>query len=104
MQNVPLGKMRSLDFSSLPLDRSQLAVYYASYRHLYKVAYRSAKNPRINGTPSAGAIGTGAILALGAWATLRVIATQCRKGGLDLEKAARYGLDRKVACAPYAVS
>jgi radical SAM superfamily enzyme YgiQ (UPF0313 family) len=104
MQNVPLGRMKRNDFSSLPLDKSQLAVYYACYRHLFKVAARNAKNPRRNGTASVAGVGTGAILALGAWATLRVMANVCLRGGLDLEKAARYGADRKVTQAPFLVA
>lgn len=100
MQNVPLGRLRSRDFSSLHLDRSQLAVYYACYRHLYKVATRNAMNPRSNGTSSVLGIPTGAVLALGAWTMLRIVTLECRKGGLDMEKASTHGLNRKVAPAP----
>ena len=100
MQNVPLGRIKSRDFSSVPLNQSQLAVYYACYRHLYKVAARNAANPRGNGTFSMMGMWTGGLLALGAWAMLRTVALECKKGGLDLEKAASYGLDRKVAQAP----
>lgn len=32
-QNVPLGHLKSREFSSLRLYQSQFAVYYASYRH-----------------------------------------------------------------------
>ncbi len=104
MQNVPLGRIKSREFSSVPLDQSQLALYYACYRHLYKVAARNAMNPRSNGTSSMLGIGTGAMLALGAWAMLRVVALECKKGGLDLEKAGRYGLDRRPAQAPLIAS
>jgi radical SAM superfamily enzyme YgiQ (UPF0313 family) len=104
MQNVPLGKIKSQEFSSHVLDPSQLAVYYACYRHLYKVAYRNARSPKSNGTSSALGIGTGAVLALGAWAMLRLVTGVCKKGGLDVEKAARYGLDRKVAQTPLLAS
>jgi radical SAM superfamily enzyme YgiQ (UPF0313 family) len=100
MQNVPLGRLRSRDFSSMPLDESQLAVYYACYRHLYKVAMRNAMNPRSNGTSSMLQIGTGALLGIGAWAMMRVVGIECKKGNLDLDKAATYGLDRRVAQTP----
>ena len=100
MQNVSLGKLKSRSFGSFALDASQLAVYYACYRHLYKVASRKAMSPRSNGTSSAAGIGTGALLALGAWATLQIVSMECRKGGLDLEKAARHGLDHQVAPTP----
>jgi radical SAM superfamily enzyme YgiQ (UPF0313 family) len=104
MQNAPLGRMKGRDFSLLPLDQSQLAVYYASYRHLYKVAARNARNPRSNGTLSLTGIGTGAILALGALGMLRFVASVCKKGGLDVEKVARHGLGTRIAQAPLAES
>lgn len=100
MQNAPLGRMKGRDVSILPLDQSQLAVYYASYRHLYKVALRNARNPRSNGTSSLMGIGTGALLTLGARGMLRLVALVCRKGGLDVEKVQRYGLGTRVAQAP----
>ncbi len=104
MQNVPLGRIKSRSFSSLPLDESQLAVYYSCYRHLYKVALRNAANPRNNGTSSLMGIGTGALIALGAWGMFRLVAMECRKGGLDLEKASRFGLGRRVAPPPLLAS
>jgi len=104
MQNVPLGKIKSKSFESFALDESQLAVYYACYRHLYRVAARRAASPRSNGTSSAAGIGTGALLAVGAWAMLQIVSMECRKGGLDLEKAARHGLDRRIAQAPLVAS
>ena len=95
MQNVPLGLLKSRDFSSVKLDQSQLAVYYASYRHLAKVAAR-------NITTASSEVGlaskyvTGAMIGIGGWAMLRVVKGICRRGGLDLEKTARYGLsDRR---------
>ena len=42
MQHVSLGHLKSRDFSTFQLNESQLAVYYASYRHLAKVATRDA--------------------------------------------------------------
>jgi radical SAM superfamily enzyme YgiQ (UPF0313 family) len=104
MQNVPLGKIKSKSFTSLAPDPSQLAVYYACYRHLYRVAMRNAASPRSNGTASAAGIGTGALLALGAWATLQIVSLECKKGGLDLEKAARYGLGNRIAQTPLIAS
>jgi radical SAM superfamily enzyme YgiQ (UPF0313 family) len=93
MQNVPLGRIKNRDFASLKLDHSQLAVYYACYRHLYKVAVRNARRPKDNGTLSLLGVGTGALLALGSWGMLRVVGSICSRRGLDLEKAARHGLD-----------
>ncbi len=97
MQNVPLGLLKNRDFASLSLDKSQLAVYYASYKHLAKVAARDAFESGRNGRDRNifSKFGTGALLGLGGKAMLRVIGSICKKRGLDLEKAAYYGLDRK---------
>ena len=102
MQNVPLGLIKSRDFTAITLDESQLAVYYASYRHLAKVAARDAfARGRSSRDPSiVSKLGTGALIGIGGKAMLRVVSSICKKRGLDLEKAARYGLDRKVPQAP----
>lgn len=102
MQNVPLGLIKNREFSSITLDESQLAVYYASYRHLAKVASRDAfARGRSGRDPNPlSKLGTGALISLGGRAMLRVIASMCRRKGLDLDKAARYGLERKTPQAP----
>lgn len=99
MQNVPLGLLKSRDFASVKLDPSQLAVYYASYRHLMKVAIRNATRASSERNPSTRYV-TGALLGVGAWATFRLVRGICKKGGLDLEKAERYGLGAKPLVAP----
>ncbi len=102
MQNVPLGLIKSREFSSITLDESQLAVYYASYRHLAKVASRDAfsagKNGR-NANPFSK-LGTGMMIKFGGGLMFRVVASMCKRKGLDLDKAAHYGLNRKVPQAP----
>jgi radical SAM superfamily enzyme YgiQ (UPF0313 family) len=102
MQNVPLGLIKNRAFSSITLDDSQLAVYYASYRHLAKVASRDAfARGRSGRDPSAlSRLGTGTLIKLGGSLMLRVVANMCKKKGLDLDKAAHYGLDRKTPQAP----
>ena len=35
---------------------------------------------------------SGALVGLGGWAMFRVVRGVCRRGGLDIEKADRYGL------------
>ena len=102
MQNVPLGLIKSRDFASVTLDESQLAVYYASYRHLAKLASRDAfARGRSGRDPSRlSKLGTGTIISLGGKAMLHVVSSICRKKGLDLDKAARYGLERKTPQAP----
>lgn len=99
MQNVPLGLLKSRDFTSVKLDLSQLAVYYASYRHLAKIALRDAARASNDSNPASKYV-TGGLIALGGWAMLRVVKGICRKGGLDLERAARHGLDGPHVRAP----
>ncbi len=99
MQNVPLGLLKSRDFSSVKLDRSQLAVYYASYRHLAKVARRDATSTSSEQNPVTKYV-TGGMMALGAWAMLRVVKNRCLRGGVNLDQASRYGLERPHAQAP----
>jgi radical SAM superfamily enzyme YgiQ (UPF0313 family) len=91
MQNVPLGHLKARSFSSVHLHESQLAVYYACYRHLAKIAIRNAT--RASDDASAfSRVASGAMVAMGAWAMLRTVSGLCRKRGLDLEKASRHGL------------
>jgi radical SAM superfamily enzyme YgiQ (UPF0313 family) len=102
MQNVPLGLIKNRQFTSLVLDQSQLAVYYACYRHLAKLASRDAFNNGKNGRDRNpfSKFGTGALIGIGGKLMLRVVAGICKKKGVDLEYVARYGLNRKVPQAP----
>ncbi len=103
MQNVPLGLLKSRDFSSVKLERSQLAVYYASYRHLAKIARRDAASASSEQNPVTKYV-TGGMMALGAWAMLRVVRNRCLRGGLDLDKVSKYGLNEVLAQAPVIAS
>ncbi|MGD0330312.1 MAG: radical SAM protein [Nitrososphaeria archaeon] len=98
MQNMPIGMMKNMDFRSKKLDESQLAVYYASYRHLAKVAARDALKDSSGGTLTR--YGIAALIALGGRAMLGVVSAICRKRGLDLESIARHGLERGMRRAP----
>ena len=98
MQNVPLGHIKSRRFSDVRLNQSQLAIYYASYRHLAKVARRDALKDASGNLFSR--LATAFFVGAGGWATLRLISSICRREGLDLEKTARYGLDEKMPQAP----
>ena len=92
MQNVPLGLLKSRDFTSLKLDQSQLAVYYAAYKHLAKMAVRDASRAS-NDSSIAARYVTGGMIALGGWAMFHMMKRICKRRGLDLEKASRHGLD-----------
>ena len=102
MQNVPLGLMKSKDFTNFTLSESQLAVYYAAYRHLAKVAARDAFKSGRNGRGRSmlSIFGTGALVSLGGRAMLETVARRCRRHGLNIEKASTYGVERKLPQAP----
>lgn len=102
MQNVPLGLIKSRDFSTFSLNESQLAVYYAAYKHLAKVAARDAFKRGQNGRGRGifNTLGTGTLISLGGRLMFRSVSAICKKQGLNLEKAARHGLDAKRPQAP----
>ncbi len=99
MQNVPLGHIKSRkSMINLKLNQSQLAVYYASYKHLAKIARRDAmKDAKGNIFTS---LATGTLIGAGGWAMLRVISGICKKEGLDLDKADTWGLNERPPQAP----
>lgn len=103
MQNVPLGHLKSRSFTSIKLDVSQLAVYYACYRHLAKIAARNATRASDDANVFSRTI-AGGVIGLGGWAMLRVVSSICKKGGLDLDMAANYGLNRSALEAPLIAS
>ena len=72
-------------FSAFALNESQLAVYYASYRHLAKVASRDAFRNGRNGRNRNifSLVGTGSLISLGGKVMLRTIANTCRRQGLE---------------------
>ncbi|MEM3671131.1 MAG: radical SAM protein [Thermoprotei archaeon] len=90
MQHVPLGVLRSRNFSTDMLDESQLAVYYASYRHLAKMAARDAMRDS-HGNPLAR-IATASMIRFGGWVMMKYVEKVCKDHGLDVEKVKRYGL------------
>jgi radical SAM superfamily enzyme YgiQ (UPF0313 family) len=93
LQNVPMGLIKNRKFSSIELSPSQLAVYYASYRHLYKMAVRNAKIESKRSGGKLAKLSTSSIISFGAWAMLKFIESIVRKGGVDIEKVNTYGLE-----------
>ena len=94
MQNVPMGMIKSRGFNNLALTQSQLAVYYASYRHLAKMAIRDARKESKRNNPIAR-IGVSSIIMLGGVLILKLIERFAKKNHVDIEKAKRYGLDHE---------
>ena len=95
MQNVPLGLIKSRGFNSGMLTESQFAMYYASYRHLYKMALRNAKRES-KGNPVVK-LGISSTIALGGWAMMHLVERLARKAGVDIDKAKSYGLQSQGA-------
>lgn len=91
MQNVPLGMIKSRKFSTEILTKAQLAVYYASYRHLAKMASRDAYAE--GGGNILSKLGASSIIALGGYAMLKVVESICKKHGVDIDKVKSYGLN-----------
>lgn len=90
MQNMPLGLIRSKQFSSHLLDKSQLAVYYACYRHLLKMTIRDGLRDS-HGNFLVRAM-MGSAINLGSWGLLLYIERLCKRRGVDLEKVKHFGL------------
>jgi radical SAM superfamily enzyme YgiQ (UPF0313 family) len=91
MQNVPLGLIKSKKFSSELLDESQLAVYYASYRHLAKMTLRDSMRDSKGNIVKRTVVSS--ILDIGSYGLLHIIESICRRRGLDVEKVKRFGLE-----------
>ncbi|BCS90649.1 MAG: ABC transporter ATP-binding protein [Candidatus Micrarchaeota archaeon] len=94
MYNMPLGKIKDKSFSPEMLTEAQLAVYYAAYRHLMKMAVRNAR--RSNGVAKRSPIanmGLSTILPFGAKLLVWILERFMKKKGVDIEKVKRYGLD-----------
>jgi len=94
MQNVPMGLIKSRGFTNLQLTQSQLAVYYASYRHLAKMALRNARTESKRNNTLAR-IGVAGIISFGGLFVLKLIERFAKKNHVDVEKAKRYGLNHE---------
>ena len=90
MQNVSLGLIKSRTFNPQMLDESELAVYYACYRHLAKMIRRDAALDSKGNLMKR--LLTSATLYLGGYGLLHYIETVCKRRNLDLEKVRRFGL------------
>jgi radical SAM superfamily enzyme YgiQ (UPF0313 family) len=92
LQNVPMGRLSSKKFDTDLLNEAELAVYYASYRHLAKMAARRKSEGSGNIIVRAG---TGAIIYFGGYLMMKVVEDIARKRGLDIAKVKRYGLEQR---------
>jgi len=79
MQNVPLGLIKSKGFSMAKLTPAQFAVYYASYRHLFKMATRNARKESKGNV--AVKMGTASLIACGRMGNDEICRGSCQKSG-----------------------
>lgn len=91
--NVPLGRIKSRNLNTEMLTQDQLAVYYASYRHLAKMATRDGfRDSRGN---IFARIGTGSIISGGGYMMMKFVENLAKKKGVDIDKVKKWGLDQK---------
>lgn len=89
--NVPLGRIKSRNLNTDLLTKDMYAVYYASYRHLAKMARRDGFRDT-HGNVFAR-VGTGSIISGGGYLMMKFIEKRARKAGVDIEKVKRYGIE-----------
>ncbi|MGC8562027.1 MAG: B12-binding domain-containing radical SAM protein [Thermoplasmata archaeon] len=92
LKNVPMGRITSKRLDSSLLNEAELAVYYASYRHLAKMAARRRSEGTGNLLVKAG---TSMIISFGGVLMLKVVEDIARKKGVDISKVKRYGLEQR---------
>jgi len=103
LYNMPLGRIKAkkVNFADT-LSISALAVYYASYAHLAKMAARDSRK-EAKGSPLVR-IGTSSLISLGGYIMLKTVEKIARKAGLDIEKAKRYGTSGSKEIESWAVA
>jgi len=90
---VPLGRIKSRSLNKDLLTTEQLAVYYASYRHLAKMSARDGYRDSTGNFISR--LGTGTIISSGGFAMMKFVESVAKKKGVDIEKVKRWGLENK---------
>ncbi len=88
--NVPLGRIKSKNLNRGMLTKEQLAVYYASYLHLAKMAIRDGLMDTRGKFFSR--LGTGALVSAGGFMMLKYVERLASKAGVDIEKVKRYSV------------
>jgi radical SAM superfamily enzyme YgiQ (UPF0313 family) len=90
--NVPLGKIKAKQVDA-KLSQSMLAVYYASYRHLAKMAARNALSSSVSNPVVKSA--TGMMIYMGGNLMCNMVEKIATKGGVDINKVKSYGIGNK---------
>ncbi len=89
--NVPLGRIKSRSLNTNMLTKDMMAVYYASYRHLSKMATRDGFRDTDGNFLSR--IGTGSLISGGGYLMMKYIEKRAAKMGVDIEKVKHYGVE-----------
>ncbi len=91
MLNVPMGRIKSRKLNTDMLSPSMLAVYYATYRHLAKMASRDVKMETKGNIATRTAVS--GLLTVGSKILLKFIDRMMRKKNVDVEKVKTYGIE-----------
>lgn len=86
--NVPLGRIKSNALNTNMITTEQMAVYYAAYRHLAKMAIRDGFSDSEGGFLTR--VGTGSLISGGGYLMMKWIERMAVKKGVDIEKVKRY--------------
>ncbi len=89
--NVPLGRIKSRSLNTNMLTKDMMAVYYASYRHLAKMARRDGFRDTDGNFLSR--LGTGSLISGGGYMMMKYIEKRAFKMGVDIEKVKQYGVE-----------
>lgn len=91
--NVPLGRIKSRSLNTGMLSKDQLAVYYASYRHLAKMARRDGISDARGNLLSRAVVG--GVIGFGGSLMLHTIERIALKAGVDIDQIKRYGMEQR---------
>jgi len=95
MQNVPLGLLKGRkEITDDLINQSQMAVYYVSYYHLFKMVNRSLKSATRGNALKKELLYHS--FKFGSKMVLRVLEKMCVKKGLDISRIKRHGLNERI--------
>ncbi len=89
--NVPLGRIKSKTLNRDMLTTDMMAVFYASYRHLAKMATRDGFRDTTGNFIAR--LGTGSVISFGGYMMMKFIEKRARKMGVDIDRVKNYGLN-----------
>ncbi|MGC8568226.1 MAG: B12-binding domain-containing radical SAM protein [Candidatus Micrarchaeia archaeon] len=91
MLNVPMGRIKSRKLNTDMLNPVMLGVYYATYRHLAKIASRDVGMEARGNALVRGSLAT--TLYIGSRLMLKFLDHMMKKKGVDVDKVKNYGIE-----------